>query len=285
MRFHRISSVRFADVEFRMCSIRDDWGVDDVVLSAMELGTYGEAEAMSWWFAMLSAAKPGSTVFDVGAYTGLYSLLAASMRPEIKTVAIEASVVTYGRLIQNILMNNFDIRITPSHVAVSDRSGIARLGHAFGPLSMASGESLVPNYEIDHSELVAAVTLDDLVLQKPDQYFGSVSSRAMGILPVQHIAGMKIDVEGVEFEVLQGATELITRFRPPLIIEILDRQKLERCDAFLKSFGYEELDKCTGENYIYACGEDIATLTAAHADIKEDRKLEFSIRDTINISL
>lgn len=282
MRYHRVSNVSFANTMFRMHSIKDDWGIDDVVLSAIERGVYGEGQAMSWWLAMLRVAEPSSTFLDIGSYTGLYSLVAAAARQDTRTIAIEASVVTYGRLVQNVLVNNFDARITPCHVAVGNRFGVAKLGHAFGPLSMASGESLKPDYEVDHSELVPEISLDEWIFQHSSDPFGSVSSRAMGVLPLQRLAGVKIDVEGVEFDVLRGASRLLSEFKPPIIIEILTEDSLKICKSYLKSFGYHEIARCIGENYVYAC-RDLDGLRTLQSELVQGSDLNFLTNEILSV--
>src|SRR5690606_1351618 len=52
MRSHFVSRIKFLGLDFRMNSIKDEWGIDDVVQAEMNAGTYGEADALSWWRAM-----------------------------------------------------------------------------------------------------------------------------------------------------------------------------------------------------------------------------------------
>lgn len=277
MRSHRISKIEFMNLNFLMHSIEDDWGVDDVVVSEISAGRYGEGEALCWWLAMLRAAASGSTLVDVGAYSGLYSLIGAAARGDVRTLALEASVLTHGRLVQNILINRFDMRILPCHLAASDARDIVELGHAYGPLSMASGESLVPEYEIDHSELVPSSSIDALIFQEGPKRFGAVASHAMGILPVASIGGVKIDVEGVELSVLRGADELVRKFTPPLIVEILDDKRLAECDALLVANGYQRLAACQGQNYIYSHQSKADLLQSEYEQLRSSTQPEFKI--------
>ncbi len=57
---------------------------------------------------------------------------------------------------------------------------------------------------------------------------------------------MKIDVEGMEFDVLTGAAEALGRWKPKLYFETLSRFKaasgdgnFRRIDEFLRRLGYE----------------------------------------------
>ena len=52
------------------------------------------------------------------------------------------------------------------------------------------------------------------------------------------VALMKIDVEGMELDVLRGATQILTRDRPLLYIEASDDAQRQLIDSFLVAFGY-----------------------------------------------
>ena len=50
---------------------------------------------------------------------------------------------------------------------------------------------------------------------------------------------LKIDVEGAEYEVLQGAKQTITSLRPKIILETHSKALREKCDQFMKTCGYK----------------------------------------------
>ena len=50
---------------------------------------------------------------------------------------------------------------------------------------------------------------------------------------------IKIDVEGAEFEVLEGATRALTEFHPTIFLEIHGTQLHADCRAFLLAKGYQ----------------------------------------------
>lgn len=267
MRQHNIEKISFMGQSFLMAAVVSSWGVDDVVVGSIKQDEYVELDALVWWLAMLNREAP-SLYLDVGSYSGLYAMIAAAHRPAHRTVAIEASVLTHGRLVQNILLNDFDLRVVPCHAAVSDRTEIVHLGHAFGALSMASGESLEPDYATDYLEPVASTSLGALLLQAGPERLGTVAATSAGILPVTAIGGMKIDVEGVEIAVLRGAAEVLRRFRPPLIVEILDAEKLASCREILSDAGYLMLAECPHLNYVFCHEADADRLCLSHDQVR-----------------
>jgi FkbM family methyltransferase len=264
MRSFSLNQIGFRGHSFVMATISDPWGIDDVVVGAIVRGIFAEDEALTWWLAMCETAPAEAVMFDIGSYTGIFSLLACARNPGARVVAIEASTATFARLVQNITFNRFDVRINPNHVAVSASNGIAHLGHAFGVLSMASGESLEPGYPVDHSELVPTVRLDDLVFQNVGESFGAIASKAAAYLPLRAVGGVKIDVEGVEVAVLTGARRFFDTYKPPLLIEILSTEHLAECVALLGSVGYAQLAECQGQNYVFAHTSSAEHLVAAH---------------------
>jgi FkbM family methyltransferase len=258
-----------------MNAIVDPWGIDDIVIAEIDRDRYGESEAMTWWMAMLTVSQPADVILDLGSYTGLYSLLAASYQPERKVVAVEASAVTYSRLMQNVLSNGFDTRILPHNYALSDSSGVLLLSHAYGVTAMASGESLLESPMADHKTAVVSISLDGLLLQPPDGAVGPIGSTSTNMLPISGIGAAKIDVEGVEADVLRGAESVLSRFRPPLIIEVLEFEKLRECLAVLEPLGYEMIEECPGSNFIFSSIEHKTALVNAFDSVRTNGSSQF----------
>jgi FkbM family methyltransferase len=144
----------------------------------------------------LAALRPEMLVLDVGAYVGLYALMAA---PRVKQViAFEPAAENAAVLARNVRLaglKNVEVR----QQAVSDRSGALPFydpaGDTGGP-SMTGG--LVTYADIEPRS-VEAVMLDSLELSP-------------------HV--MKVDVEGGEAGVIQGGLGTLRRCRPALYLEI-----------------------------------------------------------------
>ena len=56
------------------------------------------------------------------------------------------------------------------------------------------------------------------------------------------LAFVKIDVEGMELDVLSGARDVLERLHPPLFVEAVTPTRFNELDAFLGGFGY----RCLG---------------------------------------
>jgi hypothetical protein len=61
---------------------------------------------------------------------------------------------------------------------------------------------------------------------------------------------IKIDVQGWEYEVLEGAIELISRDRPWVIFEVND--DIDKCCALMESLGYETLTLKSKRLFLWA---------------------------------
>ena len=140
--------------------------------------------------------KEGMTVIDIGANIGLYSLIADMLVGPSGTVwSIEPSEETFQRLLNNRRLNNTS-RVKPLKTALgaSDDQSILlvrEVGKLDGERFLATDEPGIA-LEAD-AENVSLVTLDTLC-------------RRNGIDRVDFI---KMDVEGGEYAVLQGARQLL----------------------------------------------------------------------------
>lgn len=144
-----------------------------------------EAEAVRVW---MSAIRRNGLALDVGAYTGIYGILAARVGAAV--LAVEPNREAAERLDMNAALNGCAVPVLT--VAASDATGPARLA---GTRRLSSAAHLA---EGDGSPVLKA-RLDDLI---------------EGGLSV-----VKLDVEGHEVEALRGMERLIRESLPVLIVE------------------------------------------------------------------
>lgn len=150
---------------------------------------------------------PGQTVVDVGANVGFFTMLAAHLTgPTGLVVAVEPDADNRSRLGANARANHFD------HVRVVDAAAGSAPGDGELWIDTYSGGHGLATTRPPHSRrsiTVRVVTIDELV--------------SSGVAP--RPALVKIDVEGTELDVLEGAVQTLARQRPVLVVEIDDGDK------------------------------------------------------------
>jgi FkbM family methyltransferase len=186
--------------------------------------------------ALLAHIKPGSKVFDVGSFVGTYAVAAARRMSTGQVIAFEPSPESAGLLRRHSLLNGVENRIRVVEAACSNRNGIEVM--SVWPVlttTWGSGNALrnvYPREEADPTMVpVCTVRLDDYVQAGKD---------------VPSI--LKIDVEGAELWVLEGAMEVLRVHRPLVLLEIhkviwhmFDTTE-ERVRALIASVGYDLLE-------------------------------------------
>jgi FkbM family methyltransferase len=150
--------------------------------------------------------RPGMAFFDIGAYHGIFSLLAAKrLSLQGQVVAFEPSQRECRRFELHMRWNGLSgVRLEPC--AVSSTSGTFEFfAVASGFTSMNSLKPPPISHPIREIK-VRAVSLDAYLTGRG----------------VTRIDLMKIDVEGGELEAFRGAVGMLSAIRPILICEVLD---------------------------------------------------------------
>ena len=165
---------------------------------------------------------PADTFVDVGAHIGYFSLVAAKYAHQV--LAFEPSPSTYTYLIRNLQLNpGLASRVISCAVALSDRAGPASLFNSLEHPGLASLHPIESAHII--VEAIATDTLDHAA-------------------SAHHIAFLKIDVEGGEFSVLNGARNILSRDQPIILCELFEphQQRFDHtCQDivdFLLPYGY-----------------------------------------------
>ncbi|MCR9054973.1 MAG: FkbM family methyltransferase [bacterium] len=214
-RFHRYKNqypyFGYVDVsvfgtDFIMFSANDD-------LVAMTFFWHGrssyEPMSMKLW---QDAARKTQSILDVGSFSGVYSLLAATVNDSSRVLAIEASRRTYGRLLMNIFTNNLQGRIEARCFAASNGAKVESFKRFRGENILGIGDSLFEKHGLSvqsDDELVATMPLDALMEKE---------KISPGLI--------KIDVEGAEELVLEGMKRILAYARPKLLIEVTPKTSL-----------------------------------------------------------
>jgi FkbM family methyltransferase len=140
--------------------------------------------------------KPGDVCADIGANVGALSLAMAQQAGPTGTVyAFEPGPMLYERLQTNIRLNHVRC-IVPIQQGLSDRRGVLHWAEDMNNRGNADllGTSGIP---------VSVLTLDEFCQER-------------GVTRLDFI---KVDVEGMELEVLKGASSVLSTIRPVLYFE------------------------------------------------------------------
>jgi FkbM family methyltransferase len=158
-----------------------------------------------WAMHSVAAAvlPPDGVAVDVGANIGLTALALAALLPEGRVIAAEPSPRTLRALRQNLAANRLGERIIIEAAAVGAEPGEAEFhdsDHSAGSHLLSAGTM--------RAERLGRVTVPVTTLDRIAAAHG-----------LHRLDLVKVDVEGFESEVLDGAAAAIARYRPAFILE------------------------------------------------------------------
>ena len=129
--------------------------------------------------------RPGDLFVDVGANVGSYTIWASDLGAEV--IALEPAEDTFALLLENIELNDYHVKAI--QVAA---------GATCGSVRFTNGLDTVNRVAADGDAEATMVTIDSVIRDRT-------------------VAGMKIDVEGFEIEVLRGCERALSDKRIGLI--------------------------------------------------------------------
>jgi FkbM family methyltransferase len=195
-----------------------------------------EPHLLSWLREWL---RPGDIFWDIGANLGFTSLPAARIiGANGKIIAVEPSPVNLSVLKRHIALNECENIVTIIEAAVCDQDGgsvtFGLVDDGLSPCNslMFSGSVNGNAPKVSQEVTVPAISLDGLLVTQ-------------GLAPRL----VKIDVEGAELKVLQGATKLFSsNFAPVLMLAVHPfwLEAPEDCQEIvnlLKGWGYRILNR------------------------------------------
>ncbi len=171
----------------------------------------------------------GVVALDCGANIGVHTIEWANLMTAWgEVIAFEAQEKIFYALAGNIILNNC-LNAAAKNLALGSSNGKISIPEpnylkpaSFGSfeLKKRANNELIEQ-EIDYakaSKEIDLITLDSLALTRVDL--------------------LKIDVEGMEEEVLNGAIELITTHKPMIFIEII-KSNQQSLISIIESYGYK----------------------------------------------
>ena len=179
-------------------------------------------------FSTLSLSS--NTVFDIGSYTGLYALVATKSNKKLKVFAFEPNPNLFSALNRNLTLNRVR-NVKSEQMALDKEPGKAYL-YLNHEIHTSIG-SLIQSSSSGKKILINKTTLD--------LYCESNSINSIDLI--------KIDVEGYETNVLQGALSIIMKSSPIILMESLSQRTLETQYDILSKLGYLNPMQVNGDGY------------------------------------
>jgi FkbM family methyltransferase len=198
----------------------------------------------------------GQTIYDIGGDAGIFTMFfARSVGKSGKTITFEPNPWCYNRILEHLKLNNFD-NVEVHQIALGKKTGKATL-------AVWKSETGTGSLQED----IKASILQEKCSKTIQVEIDSLDSQIItNNLPKPDF--VKIDVEGLEMDVLDGMRGIIKDYKPKLFIEIhgVDMQRkienVQRVVDFL----------ITREYCIYHI-ESGETITSSNAQIAREESL------------
>jgi FkbM family methyltransferase len=239
-RVEQLAGRRFYELHLEAAALRHRQGSNVVELRAgNHLIKFRTPSAKALWRAKTLLDKepatirwidtfaPGEVLWDIGANIGIYTLYAGVVKG-IEVLAFEPAAFNHALLCDNIRLNGLEDRVAAYGLAFADRSGVGTLTVADDePGAAVASVGTAPVGRLKQAALV--FTVDDFIARFAPRF-------------PTHI---KIDVDGLEAEILEGARHTLAAPRlKSLLVEVDERDgtRPERIDAVLAEFGFRLIE-------------------------------------------
>jgi FkbM family methyltransferase len=186
--------------------------------------------------------KEDPVIVDLGAHIGLTVIYFKMLFPKARVIAFEPIASNYELLQKNIAENQLD-DVETYQVVVAPKSGILRIQEPVGEGAWKSGAGIIPKgwkgIQTNQEIKVEAVGIQELLEQKIDI--------------------MKMDIEGMEYEVIRNMGPNIRNIKN-LMIEVHPRKdhRIEEIQKILIQNGFKlEINKDRS-----SLGEGLTKITA-----------------------
>jgi FkbM family methyltransferase len=148
-------------------------------------------------------ARDADVMLDVGAYTGIFTLVSTAVNPTLRAEAFEIVPAVVELLNENCARNGVSDRVTIHHLG---------LGEEAGSVTLPVGErgSALPDFYSTRLRFTEGVEVPVRTLDEATR----------DIQPGTRVV-MKIDVEGTETEILRGGAAFLDRIKPDIVCEVL----------------------------------------------------------------
>jgi FkbM family methyltransferase len=190
-----------------------------------------------------------STIFDIGANSGIYATLAKAYHPEATVVAFEPQPNIFAVLRKNSAVNNFDIQC--ENFALSNQEGLLPF-YNYGQNTFTTGNTTAGSLNKDwqpgddwQPDFHQCITVP---VKKLARYVEENSIKKIDLI--------KLDVETLEYEVLSGLGEYLYSHQPLIILEVQDQAIGERIKELFATtcYTFYHIDEQTGLREVKSLG-------------------------------
>lgn len=162
-----------------------------------------------------------SLVIDVGANTGVFSLLACAASQTVRVISFEPVPRVFDRLKRNIQLNGLTSRCELYNMALAEAAGNAQFHIPFADVPSSASLDTGGFRGVEGNVVTVPVTTLDLIVS-----------------PGARVDLLKIDVEGFEDRVLEGMPRILGESRPTIIIECLPDGPYKAINSILSALNY-----------------------------------------------
>ena len=194
------------------------WFCDNSHQFWMPLGLY-EKETTQW---LINVINDGDIFFDIGANAGYFSLIGSKYCGGGQVIAFEPILSNCNVINQHLNENNIN-NVIVENLAISKNTEKVQFS-----IQHNNANSHIENISITHalenkkeSIQISAISLDDYI----EKY---------KIIP----SVIKVDVEGAENLVLEGATKLLQNFNTTWVISTHSSELFDECKDIMECYGY-----------------------------------------------
>ena len=177
-----------------------------------------------------------NVALDIGAHVGIWS----------KRLAKEfTKVIAFEPIPQHIecwKANMVERNVVLNKVAISDKVGTATMKY----INYFTGMSTL-HYNAEEMEIEFKKLTKEKVIQEPINV--SVETNTIDSYDFNNVDFIKMDVEGHELEALKGAENTIRKFKPPIYIEIVNKNAY----IFLTHLDYRQKEDFGNDHYLFKC--------------------------------
>ncbi|CAO1668270.1 hypothetical protein NYA30BAC_03667 [Halomonas sp. NYA30] len=191
---------------------------DHIQKMIIRTGTFYEVSMLE---DMLDRFKKGSVIIDIGANIGNHTVFFSKFLNACHVIAFEPNIDTFNILAENIKINGVDEKVDAFNLGVADSDGKASV--------IFYDPNNIGMTKIGMSEE------GEINVVKLDNFLKKNERKSVGMI--------KLDVEGMELDVLKGCKKLLNDSAPLLYVEAGSESDFNAVSEYLEGFGYKAVKR------------------------------------------